>query len=208
MARYKNHSLTPPGGWRFRERRSGLWFHHDNYADLVRDVNRHREYKGWNTSTTAQDIDEQICLNLTSDWCSGCEGEPVKDLSQKINMSMAASANRALIAFISNGCQWAPPAEAAARAEVCRTCPYSKHASGCSCQDIYRLIEGLIPKDRRQKAVEQHICMACGCALQAKVNLPMSVVAESLPKDAVFPPWCWQRALKPAQSVADGTESV
>ena len=198
MATLKNSREVPPGGWVYVERETGLRFAEDSFSDLVKRVTDHRNYKGLPVDDVPRLIEDQICLGLGPDICNPRPGEdyrPIKDLTQNLTSDMAAAANRSLIEFVKGGLQFNDRTESVRRADICRTCPFNKPASGCSCHTIYRMIELLIPKSRQQPGVS--VCMACGCSLQAKVNMPDSVVIASNSAATAFPPWCWQNGMHP-----------
>jgi len=198
MAKIKNFNLVPPGGWRFVERTTGVRFTKDNWSDLLRAVTEHRKYKGLPTETVSDEIQEQLCSGLSTEFCQPADGEnyqPVNDLTQQLTTEMAISANAALTATIKRAVEgqdvWNSPEESAARAAVCRTCPFNKPTKNCSCHMVYRLINMMIPASRTHDGLG--VCMACGCSLQAKVNLPMEVVQASQNPSTSFPEWCWQK---------------
>lgn len=206
MAKLYNKGMVPPTGYSYRERATGVWFTCDSEADLRAKVKAHREYKGIQTDTIDKDIEEQMCLRLDDRWCKACDGgevyEPVIDRTKGMTTEMAFSANRAIISFIKGAIvalftgksAWVDPYKSSERANICRGCPFNKPLNGCSCQDAYKAIEAMIPEKRKQPGC--HICAACGCSLQAKLNMPDSVVAESIAPGTTFPPWCWQRPLQ------------
>lgn len=206
MAKIRNNSMIPQGGWTYRDRDTGHWFKCTAKSDLITEVTRHRQYKKLPLDRIAHDIDEQICLKLPVQDCTACDpGEvhqPVQDRTKGITTEMAFAANKAVISFVkgavlsllTGASPFVEPSVAAARAAVCRTCPFNQPLTGCSCQAAYRAIEAMVPAKRHHAGA--HICSACGCSLQAKVNLPDSVISESLTPDTVFPHWCWQRPLQ------------
>lgn len=201
MATLKSTQVGPPGGWRYVQPETAARFSADDYEELCRQVTEHREYKEIPTETVGLDIQRQICASAGLDYCRPEEGEdyrPIKDLSARLTTSMALAFSRALAAFVFAGAKFVEKPEAQRRADVCRGCPFNKPATLCSCSEAYKMIDKLIPSDRKVAGVS--VCMACGCSLQAKVNLPLSVIAQSLPKDLVLPDWCWQ---KEAQSLAE-----
>lgn len=161
-------------------------------------VRPHREYKGIAYDTLSQDVQRQICSGLDTSWCQtepGEEYKPVADLTARLTTGMALSLGKAIVGALAEVAAGriplCPAEEAQARAEICRGCPFNKPASLCSCSAVYKAIEAAIPKDRRHPGIS--VCMACGCSLQAKANLPMDVIKASNPPDVVFPSWCWQR---------------
>lgn len=194
MARLKHHSIVPPGGWRYVQPETAARFAGDTLPELVRQVRAHREYKGLAVDSVALDLERQLCAGLDGDWCTPEPGEdyrPVRDLTAELTTAMALSLGKAITAFVAGGGQFVEKAEAERRAAICRGCPFNKPAKLCACSSVYGVVEVLIPKDRKEPGVS--VCMACGCSLQAKVNLPAEVIAASLVKELVLPNWCWQR---------------
>jgi len=192
----KNLREVPPGGWKYVERETGQRFEADCYEDLVGEVRKHRAYKNLAVDDLDSLIQSQMCLGLSTEQCRPVPGEdyqPVTNLTNRLTGSMAASANKALVGFMAGGFQFNDKAEADRRAGICRTCPLNTLASGCSCHAIYRALELTIPKARKQPEIS--VCMACGCSLQLKVNLPDTVIKDSMNPESVFPPWCWQREM-------------
>lgn len=194
MARIKHFRIVPPGGWKYVQPETGVRFESFDFDDLVRQVKAHREYKALPVDLIAEDIERQLCAGLGPEWCAAEPGEdyrPVRDLTAELTTAMALSLGKAVTGFIASGAQFVDKAEAERRAGICRGCPFNKPAKLCSCSAVYSLVEALIPKDRKEIGVS--VCMACGCSLQAKVNLPLEVVNASNSPDVVFPQWCWQR---------------
>jgi hypothetical protein len=194
MATIKSFNIVPPGGWRYVQPETAARFSADDYDDLKRQVKVHREYKGFPVDQLDLDIQRQLCSGMSTEWCKPEPGEdhrPVRDLTSELTTGMAISLGKAITAFVAGGGQLVEKSEAEARAVKCRGCPFNKPAQLCSCSAVYTLVEALIPKDRKYPGIS--VCMACGCSLQAKVNLPLEVIGKSLPPDLVLPPWCWQR---------------
>jgi len=197
MARIKHFRIGPPGGWRYVEPSTGLRFSSDTYEDLTSQVRVHREYKGIPLEGLARDIETQMCSGLSEEWCQPEPGEdylPVRDLTSELTTGMALSLGKAVAAFVASGAAFVPKAQAESRAAICRGCPFNKPSKLCSCSAVYSVVEALIPKDRRETGVS--VCMACGCSLQAKVNLPDATIAASLAAGLTLPPWCWQEAAR------------
>lgn len=194
MATIKGFRDIPPGGWRYTQPETGLRFYGDTYEELRAAVKEHRDYKGFPVDQLDLDIQRQLCVGLTTEHCKPEEGEdyrPVVDVTSQLSTEMALSLSKAISAFLLRGGGFVDKAEADRRATVCRGCPFNKPAKLCACSFVYKAIEVLIPAERRVPGIS--VCMVCGCSLQAKVNLPLDVVAQSLPADMNLPQWCWQQ---------------
>jgi hypothetical protein len=197
MATIKSFSTVPPGGWKYVQPETGARFSGHTFDELKKQVKVHREYKGLPTDELDLDVQRQLCAGLGTEWCKPEPGEdyrPVRDLTSELTTQMAISLGKAITAFVADGGQMVEKVEAEERAAKCRGCPFNKPARLCSCSAVYSLVEALIPKERKYEGIS--VCMACGCSLQAKVNLPLGVIGASLPADLVLPPWCWQNAAR------------
>jgi hypothetical protein len=196
MPTLKSLNNTPQGGWRYLQPGTNVWFYENNWDLLVSKVRTHREYKGLdgaNVEDVSKDVQNQLCMSMTTRECRQLPGEaydPVPDKTSQLTSDMVLSLSKGLLSFILHGAKWVDKAEAERRSEICRSCPFNKPAAMCSCSAAYLTINKLVPKDRVPAGVD--VCMACGCSLIAKVNLPIEVVADSIQKGQKFPSHCWQ----------------
>lgn len=198
MATLENKRDIPPGGWNYVERETGQRFSESSFEDVLAKATAHRKYRNLPTDGLALIIEDQICLGLDAGFCRAAEGEdyvPVPNLTQRLNKDMAVAANAGLLEFVKGGLAFNDPAEAKARADICRTCPFNTPASSCSCNIIYKTLDLLMPSSRKPAGIS--VCMACGCSLTVKVNMPAEVVTASLRAGQPFPKWCWQNSLLP-----------
>lgn len=172
---------------------TGMHFKETHLEPMLEKIRVHREYKGLPIDSILEDVERQICASLTTDWCDPDPGEqhvPVTNRTSGLTFDMALSLQKALVGFLASGCSFVSREESSRRAAICRGCPYNVPSSGCTCQRAYRVVEVLIPAERHQEGIS--VCSACGCSLQAKVNLPMDVIQKSNSEAVVFPKWCWQ----------------
>lgn len=197
MAMIRSFRDTPPGGWRYMQPETQLRFTADHYDKLRAQVLAHREYKGLPLDTIDRDIQSQLCLSLDRHHCRPEPGEdyrPIDDKTARLTTDMVVSVNKAIGKALGMAILGQDPfvdeAESRRRAAICRRCPFNKFASACSCHAAYRAIEALIPAAKAQPGVS--VCAVCACSLQAKINLSMDVVRESIAPGTVFPDWCWQ----------------
>lgn len=190
--RLTDKSTTPPGGWRYIERSTGQSFEANSFVQLVEKVRPHREYKGLPLETLEHDIEEQLCLTLGTPPCIRGPNDPpqVNDRTHAVSPGMLLDFNRAVFAHIKEGAKWVELSESRRRAAICRTCPLNKNLSNCACTTFYRVVEKLVPVDLRDK--DLGVCAACGCSLNAKVNLTEDVLRASANPENHFPSWCWQ----------------
>lgn len=198
MATIKDLNTIPHGGWRYIQPETGARFEAGDLRDLVAKVTAHRAYKGLPADDVSRDIQRQLCVMLADGECVAEPGEdyrPVKDLTASMTTAMAVSFGKFLVSHFANGGTLVPKEEAERRAAVCRNCPLNKPSKLCSCHAAYKTIEFFVPSDRKPAGIS--VCMACGCSLQAKVNVPIEVIHSALPEGLVLPTWCWQRPATP-----------
>jgi hypothetical protein len=193
MPALKSLNNVPPGGWRYLQPGTNVWFYENNWDLLVSKVQTHRKYKDIEVGDVSADIQAQICMSMTNGECRPVGDEemrPVIDRTSRLTPDMVMSLSKGLLSFILRGATWVDKEEADRRAEICRGCPFNKPAALCSCSAAYQTINKVVPAERIPAGID--VCMACGCSLKAKVNLPIEVVADSLQKDQQFPSFCWQ----------------
>lgn len=199
---------TPPGGWKYFQPETMLWFYGDEQgvmemAERVAAHRRHVNVPRGTVNEAYEDIITQICERIGPDHCREKSGAPFfhikKDLSQNIDNATAMAGSRAFLEFLSSGAQLVDKQEAFRRAEICRRCHLNTKGKGClSCNGLNKLVQKILPGDRKEP--DLHICAACGCSLQAKVQMPASVIkAADEGRDLAYPSWCWtNEILKPS----------
>ncbi len=200
MPYLKLPSQTPPGGWRYFQPETQLWFNGNDqgFVDMVHQVAKHRAHRGLpraNYNEAFDDVNAQLCERLGPDHCRAKPTENwsyiKRDYSANIDGETAIAGSKAFIAFIRGGFKMEDVGVAHARAEVCRTCHLNTPAAGCSsCSTLHVASARFLPKDRQFTGL--HVCAACGCGLQMKVNMPMSVIESADEgRNLQFPAHCW-----------------
>ena len=201
MAKLKNPNETPPGGFEFKEHRTGLMVKGNNIFELETNVSTHRQYRGigpTDKQTIRAEVMRQICKRLGSAHCipesKYDPWKPVEDLTLSIGLSQVMAASRAMLEWISSGFGMASMEETQARREICAVCPLNRHAHGCKCDMLYKMINSAVPKERQ--FADLNICGACGCSLKAKCSAPANVIiASEQGKNTVYANECWVPAL-------------
>jgi hypothetical protein len=199
MAILRRQQEIPPD-FRYVQMETGCDMTAATPGQLVRKVIEHRLHKGLGPLEPEEvwlEIQRQICSGLGPIYCRPEPGEkwrPIKSLARELTLEKVQAFSEGLIAFFRSGARLVDEEVAKARGDTCRGCRFNIHAKGCLCEPFYKLIALLVPKARQQK--DLRICAACGCSLQAKVNLPDESVRQSnAGRDLVFPDYCWQAKL-------------
>jgi hypothetical protein len=200
MPYLKLPSQTPPGGWRYFQPETQLWFdgNDQGFQDMVRRVAAHRALRNLpraNYNDAFDDVNAQLCERLGPDHCRAKPTENwshiKRDFSANIDGETALAGSRAFLAFIKGGLQMEEIDEAARRAAICRSCHLNTPAAGCSsCSTLHTTSARILKKERLFQGL--HVCAACGCGLQLKVNMPMAVIESADEgRNLKFPAHCW-----------------
>lgn len=198
MAKLKHPHTAPPGGWKYRQPQTGFVASGDSLHKLVANVVAHRIYKGLEPQSenlVRIDVERQICDALgTHDCQPDSFGDPWVPQPERARLTLSDVLNfsAAMLNWIREGRELAPIELAQRRRKVCLECPLNQSFSGCKCAKLYEMVAKIVPPERRFG--DLHGCMACGCALQAKVNLPDEILdrAES-GREISWPAYCWRR---------------
>lgn len=196
---------SPPGGWRYFQRETSLWIESDISENLVERIVEHRKQRGLERATWAEawrDVIDQLCQRIGPSLCTDSESGKdfwhlKKDYSMNLDVGQAISFTFAALEALRQGKEaFVSKEEAQKRAEVCRRCPYNIKPEGCSsCFGLYAAIRAVVPEDRRFSGLD--MCAACGCGLEAKVNVADSVIsAGNEGRDLRFPDFCWQKKVQ------------
>lgn len=201
MAYLKLPSQTPPGGWIYFQKETRKWFTTDQGVEaLALEVAEHRRYRGLSRASedlALEDIQTQICERLGPEHCRPFAGEnwqPLKrDLSRNLDGESALAFSRAFLEFAKGGAELVDEVELHSRAQICLDCHLNVKSEGCfGCSVLVGLVAAAIPSSRTYQELDT--CAACGCALRAKVNMPMSVIrAADEGRGITYPPWCWAK---------------
>lgn len=206
-----NWNMTPPGLWRYRIPEiadatvawvKGFYAYNDLEAEI------HRRYKANGIGVPAdlrQLIVEQLCQTLPEGWCN--DGS----LLSKIGTAISREFNRVVQGtttlldwWVSSGRRKVPLEEANRRAAICATCVFNAEPAGCTnCNKgvLPNLAKAIVGGEPTAYENSLQSCFVCGCALSAKVHLPLDVLkAHIKPAQlAQFPPphpgfaGCWLR---------------
>lgn len=196
MARMRFTRQVPPRGWAYIQQESKLRIEGESIDDLATRVVAHRVYKGLPRATVEEaklDIERQICTRLTARECisEGIDDEwkPIND-NPNITMAAVIGASKAALEFVASGAELVPETERARRAEICLGCAANTFMRGCRCSIFYKMIDRMVPVQRRDPGLG--VCGACACSLQAKTNLPANVIkAGDSGRKIEYPSFCW-----------------
>lgn len=196
MARLKSKHTYPPKGYTYIQPETRLRITGSNYENLIKKVVEHRAYKGLARATLEEavlDVERQICSRLSKNECSP-EGpddvlRPVEE-SQVLSLSTAFKFSGAALAWLATGAPVVSPELLKKRQDTCLACPLNNAISACKCALFYKAINKLVPAGRRHDGL--YVCSACACSLNAKVQMPISMVIQADEgRDIRYATGCW-----------------
>jgi hypothetical protein len=188
-------SITPPGGWRYRQPETGCEFKAATLPALGRVVRDHRAANNLPPGSPLEEIQAYVCaqLPLGSEDCT-TEADPAElaDIALKTQFSMEDVKRFLMAAKDALGQKGlVDQSEADRRAGICAGCPLNQSVGGCwTCQGLAEWIFKLIGARITAHASRLRQCGSCGCNIKAKVWLPLDV-ARKVSEGYKFPSWCW-----------------
>lgn len=195
MIKIKKRNLVPPGGWKFKDPDSGFWLEGRSIEQLVSNVILSRKKNGYTGSfdieETEQEVLKQICSIIGEPHCKSDEEIVIyEDKTGIFKLDKITSIASAALEM-AKGESLVDAKELARRQAICNKCFLNRPARGCACATVYKMINAAIPDNRRDENLE--MCGACGCMINAKIQLPMSAVnAANKGSNNKYPSYCWQ----------------
>ncbi len=196
MARLRSKSTYPPRGYNYIQAETRLKIEGENYKALMKKVLDHRIYKGLPRATmdeVVEDVERQICSRLTTRECKpeGIEGElrPVNE-SQVLSAKTVLVFSKAAFDWLRSGAQIVDIEQMRKRQNTCLSCPLNQPLKACACTPFYKMINALVPAERRNDQL--HVCVACGCSIAAKTQMPIKMVLKADEgRNIQYAPGCW-----------------
>lgn len=198
MATLRDKRTKPPRGYNYRQQETALEIEGDSLDELVERVIAHRAYKGLlprDPGTVQLEIERQICTRLGLHECrpeAGDNWTPIKDRVGIPSPMGILAMSKAALDWIRGGGGFVAREESERRAAICRSCPANRPMTGCKCSALFRVVDGLVPADRRLPGIG--LCLSCGCTLTVKVNVPLEILRKADEgRDIQYVSGCWMR---------------
>lgn len=195
----KMPNLTPPGGWRYFQPETRLWFDGDDqgFEAMLETIAKHRQYRKLARQSlieVKEDVHNQICERLGPEHCRDIsDGTFYLRHNYATNMTLSGvlAGSKALMDFAVNGVDQVPIEQVRQRANTCLSCHLNTPMTGCgTCSSLGKTIAKLIPGERRNSNL--NACAACGCSLQLKVNATIEVIKNADEgRGITYPDHCW-----------------
>lgn len=204
IPRFPNWNNSPPGGWRYYVKETGILMRDTTLGEVINKVNANLESNGFppmDRQVLKDQIEEEICKE-TPDYCTGNDvipGNPVGRRNRSINEVISGTKTiGSWVMHLLKGKGNASVEEAERRAEICSKCPENINPEGCtSCKQA--AVKGLLGKVvpfKTSKDNELKSCRVCGCYLKLKVCIDQKILEKNMPAYVIkeLPDHCW---LKP-----------
>lgn len=191
---------APPGGWRYFQPETKLWFDGSDQGveDMCEKISSHRKYRQLVRASKAEaweDVQAQLCERLGPEHCYAGRDEqwtPIKkDFSQNVSGEQIFAFTKVILTAAHDGKAWAPLDEVVVRADICSRCHLNTPTEGCfTCSALKVATAGLIPTQRKFPGL--HVCAACGCGLELKVNVTREIIdTADEGRNLIYPKHCW-----------------
>lgn len=181
---------TPPGGWRYKEPSTGIYFEDISYQGIITRIRQHKDACG---------------ITLEGEWVTEVQ-QVMIEMNPQIRHEEAGSKVRKfgmndVVRFIETMKRLGAGAlvseeEQARRADICAVCPQNGVINCKYCGWLATQITGImggrsIPKVNK---LYKKSCLACGCDLTAKTACPTDVLKQvdaELKEPPVYDSKCW-----------------
>jgi len=202
MRSLNNTGVTVPGGFRWFCEDSKQWVpaagSFNNYIEFIHNCKKHCIANnlpiGLNWEANIQD---QLCVGLDGNWCNQ-NGIPLPPSGGwAFDIQGVIQGTRTLAQWLIKGKgKKVEVVEAERRALICAGCPYNQDPAGCSSCSMGALREAaIVVVGGSTTAYDSQLksCKVCGCALKAKIHLPLEILQDSLTDAQMFalPKHCW-----------------
>jgi len=195
MLRLRDKSLTPPDGWRYRQRESGQLILATSFPNLVAAVREHRMANGYPIQMDMeQEVDEGICKEVPD----ACLEQPADLVPRRLSIANVLAFTMTLGESILKGNPRVDIEEANRRAVICSDCSDNVDAAGCggcNSKTINRLINKLTRSKPTDSDDKLKTCRYCGCLNKAQVWFPLKILQNHIKPEIreALPAHCWKK---------------
>lgn len=196
--KFTNRSECPPGEFRFKSPETGIWFQAIDFPTLVDKVRTHYLANNLPVGLMFEEtIEDQACKNTDPSVCRQLGyGSSIPVMPS--TYEQVVTGTKVMMSWLASGFKRESPEEVNRRSVICVRCNYNTGSAGCpSCgtDKIKNLIASIVNDSPAPNDPLLFACRVCGCALQAKVKIPMEILKKNEPeivKDQ-YPDWCWMK---------------
>ena len=194
MLRLKPSNVTPPDKFQYK-----FGDGHIEYAfgkqEWIDKVTKYATDNGYPVPTI-EEMEDQYCRTLSGEFCTG--GDDYSFVSKRFTLDDFLRGMKTLGEFVLKG-QAVSQDVAEARATVCSRCVLNTDVPGCaSCTGMASVVVAI--KGAKTTKVDHllKVCAICKCHNQAKVWLPIDIIAKSTTPEMLEQyrriSECWQKS--------------
>jgi hypothetical protein len=193
--RFSNKSMTPPGGFTYIDKKTGVRFNHIVWAEIMNRIrlfkiaNGHPLPPGWEA-----EVESEMCEGYEPPVWRFVEDTPQSaEPRRSIGVGDVLNFLKVLWSWTKDSQEFVPQEEAERRAAICRACPYNVPIDNCTvCAGLSQKVAKLL--GNRATGHDGHLkaCGVCGCSNAAQVHFPLEVLQRGITSGMVFPPHCWK----------------
>lgn len=195
MLRLVNSSVTPHGGFRYRDERTGKEFQAWTLFSLLHNVRNYLEANKLPIPIDLQArIEDYTCRDQGPGVCEETDPRRSWLAGMQLSFRVVMAGTKILGSWLLAGLPKVPQEQADSRSAICAGCPFNKEASDCqpcALPAFHSLVNQLIGKSRSVHHDQLRACAACGCSLQAKVWVPLEHLTKSFDYGDKLPDHCW-----------------
>ena len=195
MLKLMDKSLTPPDGWRYRQRESGQLLRATSFPNLVVAVREHRQANSYPIQMDMeQEVDEGVCKEVPE----ACHEQPADLVPRRLSIGNVLAFTMTLGESILKGNPRVKTDEANRRALICTGCNDNVNADGCGgCNNktINTIVEKLTRSEPTDYDDKLKTCRYCGCLNKAQVWFPLKILQNHIKPEIreALPAHCWKK---------------
>ena len=192
--RYPN--MEPPGGWRYKDVKTGLLVFGSNKTELIRNCKEHRRANSLPIPDNFDAyIERYICLNIPPELVLGLSEDHVVSEEALTLFNVTQKTDDFLLAWKQSGQKLVTQETATLRAGTCLNCSRNSKSICLTCQGLDIWIGGWT--GQRKTPYDRHlfVCACDGVILLASVHTNISYEKD------VYPEHCWKRECIKSKSV-------
>lgn len=186
--RLKYPHMEPPGGWRYKDVKTGMLIFGSNKTDLILKCKEHRRANNLPIPDNFDAyVERYICLNIPPELVLGLTDDHVVSEEAMTKFNVTQKTDEFLLAWKQSGQKLVPQEAADLRASTCLNCSHNSKSVCLTCQGLDVWIGGWT--GQRKTPYDKHlfVCSCDGVILYAGVH------ADYRYGKGVYPENCWKR---------------
>ena len=183
---FRNPDVDPPCGWHFivtDEKGKTHRMEGNNHADLVQRTLEFCLVNGFDIPDNLdQSITDYICTKCPDGWCVDEHARPIK-----LTAALILRGTQAILKSYNPANLEQDEARIAARATICRECPFNVDIACPACDRAKALFAQRIRRSDLLHDGSLHNCAACGCFIGVKVQFSAAYLKANHRDNELYP---------------------